>query len=511
MRFSLGFLLGLLPLWLAGQSFFEGFETPALTDWEILKGHADLVTDPVIEGRQAIRVWQDVNASDLETILRHRTFSDDFGVYTLYTRADGPVSDADFIFQFIDINNYYFVSNKPYNTDNPELLLGKVVNGQYTEIFRQGPAADRGEWLKFQVERTCAGAIRVWVNDSLRIEVVDQEITRPGSIGLRTWEQYSYFDSITFDPERAFYESRLSAQTCSGQGVTIGPHTYTEAGSYTDTLKTIDGCDSIIYLQLAVFPSLRVDTQFSICSGTSLMVGDHAYDQPGTYTDTLSAAYGCDSIVHFTLTVTDGLVYSRDTILCPGDTLMLDRELVTAPGSYRIPYISASNCDSIIEWHVTADPYSLDLGPDITWCPDQPLTLNGGHFDRYLWSSGATTPTLFIQQAGVYRLEALDEAGCVLFDSIQVTEYCALTIYVPNIFSPNDDAINDQWRPSFSRPPVSYEVMIFDRWGNLVYSSRDPEEGWDGRKNQQLLLPGVYVWKIHADEQMEWGNLTLVR
>ena len=45
----------------------------------------------------------------------------------------------------------------------------------------------------------------------------------------------------------------------------------------------------------------------------------------------------------------------------------------------------------------------------------------------------------------------------------------------------------------------------------MVFSSHDPEESWDGRARLQPLLPGVYIWKIKADDQLVWGDLTLVR
>lgn len=507
----LTYLLLFFPFFVFSQSFQDGFESNTLADWDIIRGHADLVTDPVYEGRQSIRLWQDVNAADLVTMVRHHTFSESYGSYYIYCRGDGPVSDADFIFQFVDDNNYYFVSNKPANTDNPEILLGKVVNGQYAELARLGPVADRAEWLKIQVDRTCAGDIRVLINDRLAIEVVDQDITQPGSVGLAAWEQYSFFDSLAFEPERPAYEANLIASACAGYPFTFGNKTYDTSGYYVDTLTSMNGCDSVIRLQLTFFPAIEVDTQFFICGGSGLRIGDHEYTVPGTYTDTLPSFYGCDSIIHFTLDVSEAMVFYRDTLLCPGDALALDMQIITEPGTYRIPYISSGNCDSIIEWTVTQDPQRLDLGSDISWCPGQSLTIQAGNFDRYLWRNGTTDPTLPVDQQGLVWVEVVDAAGCILRDTVVITEYCALQVFTPNIFSPNDDAVNDQWRPSFSQPPNTYEVQIYDRWGNLVFSSRDPEEGWDGRTNLQQVMPGVYIWKITADDQLVWGDLTLVR
>jgi gliding motility-associated-like protein len=73
-----------------------------------------------------------------------------------------------------------------------------------------------------------------------------------------------------------------------------------------------------------------------------------------------------------------------------------------------------------------------------------------------------------------------------------------LLIWIPNAFTPNNDLKNDLFLPVFSDPTyvVSYSMMIFDRWGNLIFSTEDPLLGWDGRTKNTRAEVDTYVFRI---------------
>jgi gliding motility-associated-like protein len=68
---------------------------------------------------------------------------------------------------------------------------------------------------------------------------------------------------------------------------------------------------------------------------------------------------------------------------------------------------------------------------------------------------------------------------------------------VPNVFTPNGDGINDQFRVSF-RSIVQFQMLLYSSWAGKVYESTDPGQGWDGRVNGTLSPPGVYYYIITA-------------
>ncbi|HEX2618188.1 MAG TPA: T9SS type B sorting domain-containing protein, partial [Flavobacteriales bacterium] len=90
--------------------------------------------------------------------------------------------------------------------------------------------------------------------------------------------------------------------------------------------------------------------------------------------------------------------------------------------------------------------------------------------------------------------------------------------YVPNAFTPNGDAINDDWRPIHNVVELeTYDLRIFDRWGHEVFASADPYKSWDGTNSGTLVPPGVYGFQAHLVEAITlekhdvMGHVTVVR
>lgn len=104
--------------------------------------------------------------------------------------------------------------------------------------------------------------------------------------------------------------------------------------------------------------------------------------------------------------------------------------------------------------------------------------------------------TYQVTEFGTYvvRLQAINSAGCTTEVSKQVSIEPLVQFYLPNVFSPNGDGFNDGWRPEgFFEGVQDLEIYVFDRWGNLLFFSTDPQMNWDGRFKQQPLPPGVYA------------------
>jgi gliding motility-associated-like protein len=113
------------------------------------------------------------------------------------------------------------------------------------------------------------------------------------------------------------------------------------------------------------------------------------------------------------------------------------------------------------------------------------------------------------------------EDGCIdsFFVSFQVETL--REFYVPNIFSPDGNGINDTFCVFGGKEVQSVDLMIYDRWGELIFESQeipadDCSAGWDGRFKNEDLNPGVYVWKanvlfIDSISESFSGDVTLVR
>lgn len=87
----------------------------------------------------------------------------------------------------------------------------------------------------------------------------------------------------------------------------------------------------------------------------------------------------------------------------------------------------------------------------------------------------------------------------------------ATELFVPNVFSPNEDGQNDVFKPRGTEP-FEYELRIYDRWGNLVFSSDKIDKGWDGTFRNQPMNSGVFVYYVlSGDQVIDKGNVTLLR
>jgi gliding motility-associated-like protein len=169
--------------------------------------------------------------------------------------------------------------------------------------------------------------------------------------------------------------------------------------------------------------------------------------------------------------------------------------------------------------HPLAQP---DLGTDVIFCPDEvelAQNLDPGRFITYEWSTGSSAPTLPVSTPGAYTVTVSDEFGCIGSDSILFTSLCPTKFYVPNVFTPNNDGENDFFE-IFSTDMAALNLQVYDRWGDLVFETRDINGSWDGSFRNQPLPTGVYVWvaRITAYERdgtttelIERGDVTLIR
>lgn len=99
-----------------------------------------------------------------------------------------------------------------------------------------------------------------------------------------------------------------------------------------------------------------------------------------------------------------------------------------------------------------------------------------------------------------------------------VTMYGERLIYIPNTFTPDGFGINDLFIPGVHGVNVNdYELLIFNRWGELIFQSPSYEAGWDGTHKGIKVKQDVYVWKLKVknylnEEKKEYiGNVNLLR
>ena len=140
--------------------------------------------------------------------------------------------------------------------------------------------------------------------------------------------------------------------------------------------------------------------------------------------------------------------------------------------------------------------------------------------NSYLWEpSGFTGNPLKVNVSGTYFLTGLDVNNCPVKDTVKVIERCDPELYVPNAFSPNGDGQNDFFEV-FGYDVSSFDIKIFDRWGEMIYYSTDFKFNWDGKYKNQIVPIGTYPFVISykgltfegdAVSKIFSGDVTVVR
>ncbi|WP_109700273.1 gliding motility-associated C-terminal domain-containing protein [Chitinophaga deserti] len=148
-------------------------------------------------------------------------------------------------------------------------------------------------------------------------------------------------------------------------------------------------------------------------------------------------------------------------------------------------------------------------GRDTAVVTGQPLHLQASGGSSYLWSpaegiSDTRIPNpiaVFSSPGSGFRLKVLvqDQAGCADSAFMLVKVYNTLPqVFVPTAFTPNGDGINDWLRPIGAGISEIRFFRVYNRWGQLVYSGKENNRGWDGRINGELQGNGVFVWQVSA-------------
>ncbi|UPT66378.1 MAG: gliding motility-associated C-terminal domain-containing protein [Sphingobacteriales bacterium JAD_PAG50586_3] len=97
--------------------------------------------------------------------------------------------------------------------------------------------------------------------------------------------------------------------------------------------------------------------------------------------------------------------------------------------------------------------------------------------------------------AGTYSVTITDLNGCVNTATTTVLDTVCLTLFIPNAFTPNGDNDNEVFKPVISHP-LTYSLTIYDRWGNLIFKSADPDAEWDGTHKGVLCVADIYIYQV---------------
>ena len=207
-------------------------------------------------------------------------------------------------------------------------------------------------------------------------------------------------------------------------------------------------------------------------------------------------------MVSLTVTTIDGCTDQFDSIIqsAPIASFIANPEETTTANP-TIEFTDGSSADVLI--------WNWAYGDDATDSSFSPVFSSGDMISHTYDSAGIYGIVLTVANA----------QGCIdtTLEYIQIIE--EYIIFIPNVFSPNNNQINDVFRPvGVGINPDKFEMLIFDRWGDLIYETTDYELGWDGRANggQREAQSDVYIWVVNTvdpalGKHQYVGHVTLIK
>lgn len=355
------------------------------------------------------------------------------------------------------------------------------------------------------------------------------------------------------------------------------PTAITAAGGYALTATNASGCSATATVTVTVqpAPALGPDQSASICSGTSLDLSTFygtnglsgswslagvpvedptAVANSGSYQLVVSNTAGCSDTASVVLTVNPSPALGADLsfTLCPWQTVDLttvfpttgynasylmdgtmvgDPTAVNGDGQYEVSVTDANGCtdmavatvvnvECLCEADFTEDAHCMQEPVKFVVIADS--TVVGAHweFADAARATSANDPLVKFNSKGEVRvtLQAQLVCGVVTVERtirlVDCTDECS--VFIPNTFTPNNDQINDEWNWVGGCKPESFTLEVFDRFGEVIFATKDPQLSWDGTFSGVSCPPGVYAYRVgyqlpYQEPVKVMGSVTLLR
>ena len=254
--------------------------------------------------------------------------------------------------------------------------------------------------------------------------------------------------------------------------------------------------------------------------------------ETGTYfvTVDLNGCMASDTVfVEFGSLVVD---VGPDQAICPGESVLLEASpegasylwqdgstnptfLADTPGTYWVE-VEQGVCVNrdTVQVSLLEIPF-IELDADTSFCTTDPvnylLVPNAAPGLSYVWSDGSKDSTLLVTAPGTY-IVTVSDGNCEASANATITqkecEVCE--VYVPNVFTPDFNGLNDYFEVFPDCVPIGQRTRVFDRWGGLVFSSEEIGARWDGTAKGKSSDVGVYVYWVELTISDALGLRTLL-
>ena len=302
------------------------------------------------------------------------------------------------------------------------LIFGNPVDmaGTYTETFTTAAGCDSTQTFFVTVAPAFETSEERSICDGETIIIFGNPVSTAGEYSETFTTQdgcdsthtitVSVLDNIATSENRS---------VCDGQTILVFGNPVGAAGDYSETFTAANGCDSVHTITVSVLDNITTSENRSVCDGQTILVFGNPVGTAGDYSETFTASNGCDSTHTITVSVLENISTEEEIAICPFTFIDIFGSLTGVPGIYSMTFTGSNGCDSTHTILLTLlEPVQVSASRTPVSCygsSDGTITLNVSNSNgavTYLWENGATTQTLGGLSGGSYFYTVTDSEGC---------------------------------------------------------------------------------------------------
>ncbi len=309
----------------------------------------------------------------------------------------------------------------------------------------------------------------------------------------------------------------LTDSICQGYPVTIN---YSTPGAdsviwsfESGTAQSLSANPLQVAFTTSGYQTVTLNAFNGVCADTAVHKIDVLTTPPASFTATPVTCPGAPVIVNSYHDFTTDVKYIWNFgpgIMASGSNAGVYTLYYATPGSYVISLVTKNTyCTSLPYYDtIVAQPYpdaSIVYSDVSDICSEDSVHFEAAQVPgyHYQWRQPVffNNDTLYgtyalVRNSGYIYLDVTDQYGCTSSDSLYITPHPCCNVYFSNAFTPNGDGKNDVFKPiTIGHHDVAY-FRIFNRWGQLIFSSSSENNGWDGTVDGKPADLGTYFYSI---------------
>jgi len=463
------------------------------------------------------------------------------GIYGVEVSTTSGCSGSDSIEITINDLPQFSLGNDTTICAGDSMEIGSALAGDY--LWSNGPTTshisvlDSGMyWLTITDANRCENSDSIFIGTSL-----------PPSVSLGSDTAICAGDSIQLDAQNSGLNFVWSTGS-TNQNIWVK-----NAGVYEVQVATTLGCSSSSSINVTVIdlPIVNLGPDTTICEGQNITLdaqnigANYVWNNGETNQSIQITEIGIHSVEvrdNMGCLGTDSILISKELLedpflekqkqICEGDSIVLEPEFISDYDIYWESDVNSSSITvsekgtylSIVEGSYCKDTFEIKVNkldtPTViitdfygkgAYCFDYEtavIQLSNDSIDVvFIWDDFGRGDEVEITQPGTYYFTTENE-NCASLNYVTIEEYCEGKVYIPNAFTPgNGDGKNDVFKAEVNGEIDSYELKIYNRWGELIYLTNNINDGWDGTYKGNPVKMDVYVYNLSYSYQSKSGGL----